>query len=304
MKKLITLSLALVVLTAASACAAQNPDTVLAVVGGKNITQADFDEAISGLDPQQRMAYDTPEGQRELLDNLIDFKLFAMSGNDQKLQNTPIYKKTMANLEERVLFTLATQKVLDSVSKAPVTDDETKKYYDSHQEIFKVPAAIRASHILIRTDKDMSKKELNAAEKKAKDILHDIEQKKITFEDAAKEHSGDGTRSRGGDLGYFTKGQMVPQFEKAAFALKKGEMTSKPVKTEFGWHIIKVTDTREASIRKYEDVKEDIRADIQRERQLKAVQDERNALRKKYNVKITAPAPEEKKAPADAKSAK
>lgn len=291
MKKLFAAAAALSVLLAGSAFAAdQNADKkVLATVAGETITQADLNQAMSGFDPQQRAAYASPEGQAQLLDNLIDFKVFARSGREQKLQNSPKYKEAMANLEQRLLFTLATEKILDEAGKTPATDQDAQKYYDEHKEIFQVPAAIRASHILIRADKNMPAKDQKAAQEKAADLIRDIKAGKTTFEDAAKNNSADGTRSRGGDLGYFSKGQMVPEFEKAAFALKKGEMTAKPVKTDFGYHVIKATDSRDASIRPFAEVKEDIKADLVRQKQVKAIQDERDALRARYGVKIAAP---------------
>ena len=287
----------------AGAALAADPK-VLATVGSDKVTQADLDQALNALDPQRRMVYGSEEGQRQLVENLVDFKVFTRSGREQNLQNTEKYKKAMADFEERLLFTLATEKVLDEAAKKPVSDADAQKFYNEHQEIFKVPAAIRASHILIRADKNMPKKDQDAAQKKAADLLREIETGKVTFEDAAKNHSADGTRSRGGDLGFFTKGQMVPPFEKAAFALKKGQMTSKPVKSEFGWHIIKVTDTRDASIRAFADVKEDIKADLTRERQVEAVKKERDVLRARYGAKVTMPEPKSAdKAPA-AKPAK
>ncbi len=293
MKK--TLALALLAMAFAHlAFAATDPkDKILATVNGQNITQADIDRVMSTLDPQQRIAYDSPDGRQAVLDNLIDFKIFAQAGRDENLQNTEKFKTTMAEIEERVFFSLATEKILDAASKPPVTDADARKYYDEHKEIFQVPAAIRASHILIRTDKSMSKKDQEAAQKKAANLIRDIEMKKITFEDAARDNSADGTRNRGGDLGFFTKGQMVPEFEKAAFALKVGEMTSKPVKTDFGWHIIKVTDSREASTREFDEVKNDIKEDLVQQRQVEAIQKERDALREKYGVKIVEQKPED-----------
>ncbi len=305
MKKTLAIALALTAFAASAFAAAQPQDKILATVNGHNITQADLDKAIAGINPQQRVAYETPEGRQALLENIVDFRIFAQSGRDQKLQNTDEFKRTMADVEEQLLFRMATEKILQQVGKTAVTDADAQKYYNEHKEIFQVPAAIRASHILIRSDKNMPKKDQDAAQKKAAELIYDIQTKKVTFEDAARDNSADGTRSRGGDLGFFSKGQMVPPFEKAAFALKKGEMTSKPVKTEFGWHIIKVTDTRDASIRSFDDVKEDIKADMQRDRQVEAVEKERDALRARYGVKITAPAPEDAApAPNPAKPAK
>ena len=274
---------------AASAFAAE--PKVLATIGAEKVTQQDLDQAISALDPQRKMIYSSPEGQRQLVENLVDYKVFARSGRDQGLQNSADFKAAMAQFEEQMLFRMATEKVLVSAGKNPVSDADAQKFYNEHPEVFQVPAAIRASHILIRSDKNMPKKDQDAAQKKAADLLREIETGKVTFEEAAKNHSADGTRSRGGDLGFFTKGQMVPPFEKAAFALKKGQMTTKPVKSEFGWHIIKVTDTRDASIRPFAEVKDDIKADLTRQRQVEAVKKERDALRARYGAKITMPEP-------------
>lgn len=292
MKKIIALTLALTLAAAGTALAAdKKTDKVLATINGQQIRESDVDEALSSFDPQTRAAYSSPEGRQAILENIVDFKTFAQSGRDQNLQNTKEYKDAMDKASERIFFSLATQKIIDEAGKKTVTDADAQKYYDEHKEIFNIPAAIRASHILIRADKNMPKKDQEAAQKKAADILRDIETKKITFEKAAEQYSSDGTRSRGGDLGFFSKGQMVPPFEKAAFAMKKGEMSKAPVKTDFGWHIIKVTDTREASVRPFSEVKDDIKADIQRQNQIKAVEAERDVLRKKYKVTITAPAP-------------
>ncbi|MGI6075571.1 MAG: peptidylprolyl isomerase [Pyramidobacter sp.] len=307
MKKAVVLTMIFAVLAAGAALAAdKKADPVLATVNGQEIRNSDVDEALKGLNPQMRAAYSSPEGRRSILENLVDFRAFAQSGRDQKLQDTKEYKDAMSAMSDRLLFSLATQKVIDKANEVSINDADAQKYYDEHKESFNVPAAVRASHILIRADKNMPKKDQEAAQKKAADILRDIETKKITFEKAAEQFSGDGTRSRGGDLGYFSKGQMVPPFEKAAFALKKGEMTKAPVKTDFGWHIIKVTDTRDASVRSFDEVKEDIKQDIQRQNQMKAIEDERQALRKKYNVTVTAPAPADDKAakPSDGKAAK
>ena len=287
-----------------AACALAAEPKVLATVGNDKITQTDLDQALSAFDPQRRMVYSSPEGQRQLVENLVDFTAFARSGREQGLQNSDAFKKAMAAFEEQLLFRMATEKVLAEAGKKTVTDADAQKFYNEHPEVFQVPAAIRASHILIRSDKNMPKKDQDAAQKKAADLLRDIETGKVTFEEAAKNHSADGTRSRGGDLGFFTKGQMVPPFEKAAFALKKGQMTGKPVKSEFGWHIIKVTDTRDASIRPFAEVKDDIKNDLIRERQVEAVKKERDVLRSRYGAKITMPEPKAAPKSADKAPAK
>lgn len=293
-KKTLALAAIAAALSAGSAFA-DGADTVLATIGNDKIVQADIDGVMASLSPQERAQYDNAAGREAILDSIIDLKVFARSAREQKLDSDERYKKAMASFEERLLATLAQEKLFASASITP-TEEEAKAYYDEHKEIFQVPASIRASHILIRADKNMPDKDQKAAAKRASEILSDIQSKKITFEDAAKEYSADpGSRTRGGDLGFFTKGQMVPEFEKAAFALKKGEMTRKPIKSEFGYHIIKLTDTREANIRSFEEVKTDIINDLAYQKQFQIVSDARADLRVKYGVKITAPAAEQAK---------
>jgi len=134
-------------------------------------------------------------------------------------------------------------------SDIKVTDKEVKKYYDDNKSMFELPAPeIRASHILVDT------------EDKAKEILAEIENG-ADFGELAKEHSKDpGSKELGGDLGYFAKGKMVPEFERAAFALKPGEI-SDIVKSEHGYHIIKVTGERTSL--SYDDAKDYIRINLE-----------------------------------------
>lgn len=294
-------SCALAALLASAACAAEtNPAKVLAVFGKEQVTQKDLDVALSGLNPQQRMMYDTEAGRAELLQNLVDFRLFALYGRDLKLQNTKEYKAAMENFEQALLFRLATEKIVKDSAEKPVSDEDAQKYYDEHKETFIVPAAVKASHILIELPKDAPAGNVKKARAKAASILKDIRSGKVKFEDAAKEHSACPSKGRGGDLGFFTKGQMVPPFEKAAFALEKGALIKEPVRTDFGFHIIKVTDTRNAVTRAFGEVKEDIKAQLAEQRQIEAVNAARDDLRKRYNVKImdTKPAEAIKPAPA------
>ncbi|MDD4569391.1 MAG: peptidylprolyl isomerase [Tepidanaerobacteraceae bacterium] len=131
-------------------------------------------------------------------------------------------------VEEQLTINLVKEKLTSHIK---VTDEEVKKYFDDNKDMFELPAPeIRASHILVDTE-EMAKKiigEINAG---------------ADFAEMAKKYSKDGTKDVGGDLGYFPKGKMVPEFEQAAFALKPGEM-SDIVKSEHGYHIIKVTDER------------------------------------------------------------
>ena len=280
-------SLALSALLASGALAADpQPAKVLATVGKDSITQSDLDAAMQGLNPQQRAVYDSPEGRAEMLQNLVDFKLFAMMGRDMKLQDTAEYKKAMENFEQALLFKMATEKILQDGRSAAVSDADAQKFYDEHKAIFVVPAAGKASHILIEVAKDAPAKDVKAARAKAAALLKDIRSGKISFEDAAKENSSCPSKNRGGDLGFFAKGQMVKPFEDAAFALKKDEMAKEPVRSDFGFHIIKVTDTRNAVTRPFSEMKDDIKGELANQKQMEALNKAKQDLRNRYNVKI------------------
>lgn len=293
MKKMTAAVLAALAVSAVLAGGAFASDTkktsdseVLATIGKDSITQKDLNEAFAALTPQQAMYFaQTPDGKSQMLDNLIDYKMFARYGEDQKLRNTPEFKDAVAKYEQGLLFALATRKIAESTDSS-VSDLEVRKFYRSHKAMFQTPEAVRASHILIKADKHMSKADTKKAEELANSILKDIKAGKIAFDAAAKKYSVCPSKAHGGDLNFFTRGKMVHEFENAAFKMKKGEISDKPVKTDFGYHIIKVTDTRPASTRALDEVKNDIKTDLQQQKQFDAINKARSELREKYNVKV------------------
>jgi peptidyl-prolyl cis-trans isomerase C len=124
-----------------------------------------------------------------------------------------------------------------------VQEGEIKDFYDKNPERFQQPEAVRASHILIRVEESANDEQKKAARAKADDLLKQL-QTGADFAALAKQHSQDGTAPQGGDLNFFARGQMVPPFEQAAFALQPGQL-SEVVETPFGYHIIKVTERRQ-----------------------------------------------------------
>ena len=155
-----------------------------------------------------------------------------------------------------------------------VSDEEVKKFYDENPKQFIAPDSIRASHILL------------PSEQQAIDIIKEIKNGGKTFEEAAKAYSVCPSREQGGDLSYFSKGKMVPQFENAAFAMKVGEMSDEPVKTDFGWHIIKVTDSKTSETIPYDVVKESARQYLLGQKQNRAFLDRVDELKKEYDVDV------------------
>ncbi|MBR4874684.1 MAG: peptidyl-prolyl cis-trans isomerase [Clostridia bacterium] len=166
---------------------------------------------------------------------------------------------------------LANFNVQKAIEKVSVTDDEIKEYYEENKENFKKGESVTASHILV-DDED-----------KAKEILEKIEKGEMSFEDAAREYSSCPSSQNGGALGEFTRGQMVPEFDKAVFEMEKGAVSG-PVKTQFGFHIIKVTDKSDAQEMKLEDIKEQLRGMVLGSKRQKALDSKLNQLKILYPV--------------------
>ncbi|NOY38942.1 MAG: hypothetical protein GXO95_01505 [Nitrospirae bacterium] len=156
--------------------------------------------------------------------------------------------------------------------KAKVTEEDVKKYFDTHPDEFSTDR-VRASHILVSTkeEADSLLKKLKAGE---------------DFAALAKKNSIDkGSAAKGGDLGFFGRGQMVPEFEKAVFSMKKGEV-SEPVKTQFGYHIIKLTDLKKGEKADYDKVKESLSKKLLTEKRRAAFDSYIEKLKNSYNVEI------------------
>lgn len=159
----------------------------------------------------------------------------------------------------RVEYVVLSQKDLDA--QASVSDSEVKAWYDGHQEQYSQPEERRASHILLSTDAGDKAKIKTEAEA----LLAEVQKSPGRFAELAKQHSKDpGSASKGGDLGFFTKGMMVKSFDDAVFSLKEGELSGL-VETDFGFHIIKVTGIKPAKLKALAEVKAEIAADLKRQ---------------------------------------
>mgnify|MGYP002775000688 CR=1 FL=1 len=230
------------------AYAADAADPLVAKVGDQEIHQSDIDLGIANLDPQLAQL---PDDQKKLaaLSAAIDVKAIAKVAAADGIDKTDDFNKRMAFLREREMHNAYFRKnVVDTV-----TDDEVKARYD--EEIKKMPPQdeVHARHILVKTEDE------------AKDIIKQLDAGK-DFAELAKAKSSDPNKSEGGDLGYFTRGRMVKEFEDAAFALNKGEYTKTPVKTQFGFHVIKIEDKRVAPPPPLDQVKDQIRQLVMRDK--------------------------------------
>lgn len=244
---------------------AQEPtDKVVARVNGVEVTEREL--ALAEVEMLQRFA-DTPADQRRavILNALIDIKLLGIAAEEEGLAEDPNFKARMAFTKARTLHNDYFQEKALNV----ITDEELQTRYDQEIAGFPSEKEIRARHILVET------------EEAAREIIAALDEGG-NFEELAKEKSTGPSGPSGGDLGYFGKGQMVPEFEAAAFELGTGEYTKDPVKSQFGWHIIFKEDERDSQPPVFEDVKEQIRRLVAQGKYFQLIQDARG----KYETEI------------------
>jgi peptidyl-prolyl cis-trans isomerase C len=210
----------------------------VAKVNGKVITEADIKLAESEIGPDLGSL---PEGtkRRVLLEYIIETQLMAEAAEKDKLGSGAAYDQRLTYWRRRALRDL----YFDTAVKGSVKDADAKAFYDQQVKAAKPEEEVKARHILVETEAQI------------KDVITKLNGG-ADFEKLAKEVSKDpGSKETGGDLGFFSRGQMVPQFEEAAFKLDKGKI-SEPIQTQFGWHVIKVDDKRTRPLPTFEQVKE------------------------------------------------
>lgn len=239
---------------------------VLAVVAGEEITEADLNDFLRNV-PQEQQAYlSNPQFRQQYLEQLIALRMFSKLGEEEKLDETEEFKVILESAKKDILAQLTIAETLKGIH---VTDEEAEDYYKSNKSQFSKGETVKAKHILTEE------------EEKCSEILASIENGEKTFEEAAKEFSTCPSGQRGGDLGEFGKGQMVPEFEKAAFGAEIGKIVG-PVKTSFGYHLIKVESKNGASETPYEQVKDSIKARMLQQKQNDAYNAKVRALKEKY----------------------
>lgn len=230
---------------AASAPVAVDSKDAAAVVNGKAISKA----SIEILMASQRRGGATLS-EPKIVEEVIKRELLRQEAEGEGLAKDPKYAAHLENAERMILAQAAMERFASGVQ---VTDEELKKQYDEKIGPMKM-AEFKARHILVKTEKE------------AKDVIAKL-QKGQKFEDLAKKSSTDpGSKEKGGDLGWFGPKQMVPPFSEAVMALKNGETTSAPVKTDFGWHVILREDSREQTPPPFDAVKDQLRSLIQSEK--------------------------------------
>ena len=234
----------------------------------------------------------------DLAKELVDYKkMFRTEDNFQRyLKSSSI---SLDQIKGNISHNLAVQKLLEKEGGLAITDEAVKEYYEKNQSRYEVKEQIRASHILFKVSSKDDKAADKAAKQKATKAFKEAGKPNADFAALAKKHSEGPTASRGGDLSYFNRGRMVPEFEKVAFTMKVGDV-SKPLRTQFGWHVIKVTDRKEGRKRPFDEVKESISKLLRNKKSRKAKADLLKTLKETAKIErfLPEPAPEVKKAAA------
>jgi len=268
-----------------SVCIAAQPAAKDVIVkwGNKVITKQDLESRINMLPPEEKERFQTDEQKKMFLESLIRMRIVGAEARSQKMDKKANIVIQLTDQADIVLFHEYMQQKVGILK--PLSDSEAETYYKAHQSEFVNPKQVKAQHILLSLKPDAKKEEIAAATAKAEGICQEIKAGG-DFAKLAEKYSDDpGSKSNGGELGFFNKNQMVPDFSKAAFALKKDEVSG-PVKTEYGIHIIKVTDIIEEQPINLKDATPGILNTMETERRNTIVKNELERLKKKYNVQM------------------
>ena len=241
---------------------------ILAKVGGITVSESEVNEMIASL-RQRGQNYDNAQGREMILEQLISNKLLLLDAKKNMYEYNAEFKAQMEKVKEDMLISFAMAKTFEAVK--PATEEEIQKFYEENKSNFISGESVNASHILVDS------------EELANELLEKISKGEISFEDAARENSSCPSSENGGSLGEFTRGQMVPEFDEAAFSMVAGEVKG-PVKTQYGYHLIKVNSKNESKTYELDEIKDQIVGMVNKEKQQNAYQRKINQLKLLYPV--------------------
>jgi peptidyl-prolyl cis-trans isomerase C len=269
----------------ATIAAAQTPDPLVATVNGTEIRQSDL--SLAAEDVGQSLPQGPEEAKRDyLVSYLTDVILLSKAAEAKKIDDAAEFKRRLAFVRQKALM----EALLIAEGKTAVTEDTMKAVYQDAIKQMGSDEEVHARHILFRVEKADDKKASDEAEAKVKAVIARLK-KGEDFVTVAKELTEDPSgKQDGGDLGYFTKDQMVPEFAEVAFKLDKGAI-SEPVKTQFGWHVLKVEDKRSKQPPEFDKVKEQLERYVTQKAQVELVTKLRaDAKIERMDKKADAPA--------------
>ena len=242
-------------------------EKILARVGTLTVTEADLAAMLQALGPRGEQ-YNNPEGRRALTEELVAQKLFLLDAQKNLLEAEKAFQEQLKRAKEQLLTEYAIRKTIE---RADVKEEEIQAFYNENLDKFTQGETVNASHILVETEEEAAK------------IAADIKAGTLTVEEAAAKYSSCPSKDAGGNLGEFGRGQMVPEFEEAAFALEVG-VVSDPVKTQFGYHIIRTNAKGEAKPISYNEARESIQRKLMADKQQAAYRSRVNQLKIMFPV--------------------
>lgn len=294
-----------------------DPNSSAAFVNGKEIKVAELDQVMkqrpgySMLDTSGAPAEQIAQLRRRVLENMVDRELLLQASVKSDLVKDEDLKKSVEAIvakyggEEKLTEALKPSGLTSSKFRSDLTDDlrisgylekslskdlqisdeEMKKIFSQSPQKYAERESLRAKHILIKVQQDAPTQDESAAKKNIDDIYARVSKPDADFSAIAKEVSQCPSAAQGGDLGYFSRGTMVPEFEKAAFSLKPGEV-SQPIRTEFGYHIIKLEDKKAGASPDFEKAKPLIQREITTKKKSELVEARLKELRKNAKIDI------------------
>ena len=239
----------------------------LATIDGKAITVGDLEKRVSKMPAYYKTL--ASERKKDFLDDMINEQLIYKEALKRGINREPDVKELLDEAKRKILIARLME---TEVKKSAVTEDKIKEFYAMHKDDFVTPLKLRASHIMVDTEA-----EANEVLQKLKDGGD--------FAELAKQYSKDPSKARGGDLGYFIKGQLMPEIEDACFKLQVGQL-SDIIKTKFGYHIIKLTDRIEPRVVELSEVRDAIEKELKDKAQQRTLDDLVKNLRSKARVKV------------------
>lgn len=240
---------------------------VLAKVNGREITETDLNAFYQSLGQQVQQQFQGEQGMQRLLDELVYQELFYAEAIDNDIENSPEFQAELLRMKESMLKQFNIKTLIDSVE---VAEQDAKEFYEENPSYFKTPEQIQASHILVESEEEAIK------------IKSEIDGG-LSFEEAAAKYSSCPSSENGGDLGFFQKGQMVPEFENAAFTISPNTV-SEPVQTQFGYHLILKTNHKEGGVQELPMVINQIMHQLLIQKQNEVYLNKVEELKSKYNV--------------------
>lgn len=242
-------------------------EKILAVAAGHEITEKELNDLIKNYPPEQQIYMSSPQAKQQVLEQIIAFHLFHKMAVEEKITQSKEYEEMIEKMKVELASHMAATSIIEGVK---VEEAEEKAFYEENPDLFEAQAQVSAKHILVENE--------NSANDIAKEIANGL-----AFEEAAKKYSTCPSKEQGGDLGYFSKGQMVPEFEKAAFEGEIGKVIG-PVQTQFGYHLIWVEDKKESSVVPFEEVQNQIHQQLIQNKQKEVYDTKVKELEAKYGV--------------------